>query len=138
LIHSKSYDTPSIPDQSARNQIFWIGTLQQGEHTIKGRFASPYGLSTVTVDNRILLIYIFNGTGFKFTESSIVRTTSSGELSDDNESVINYFLLKMARPFIFIISAKKVLVHLNGLQVKRPLFPFLLWIIPKQKINERG
>jgi cysteine-rich repeat protein len=88
--HSKSYDTPSIPDQSARNQIFWIGSLGTGEHTIKGRFASPDNLSTVTVSDRILLIYIFDGAGFKFIESSVVRTTTSGELIDDEESIINF------------------------------------------------
>jgi cysteine-rich repeat protein len=89
--HSKSYDTPSIPDQSARNQIFWIGTLGEGEHTVKGRFASPDNLSTVTISDRILLIYVFDGAGFRFIESSAVRTTSSGDLIDDNESIIKYF-----------------------------------------------
>jgi hypothetical protein len=67
---------------------FWVGTLGNGNHTIKGRIA--YGGindndETVTIDNRILLIYILDGTEFQYIDDqSTANTTTSTSLVDDN------------------------------------------------------
>lgn len=74
-----------------RNTVFWIGTLGSGSHTIKGRLAGD-GSVTTTIGDRILLIYIFDGTEFQFVDDNTTATTTSvrsvgGYVNDPNASV---------------------------------------------------
>ena len=79
--YALSYDSPYNTNTQARNTVFWIGTLGSGSHTIKGRFASLSSGNTVTVSNRVLLIYILNGDEFQYVDSSTSSTTTSTSLA---------------------------------------------------------
>lgn len=73
-----------------RNTVFWIGTLAAGSHTIKGRLASESISDTVTIGNRILLIYVFNGNEFQFVDDNTLASTASvypTYIDDPNASV---------------------------------------------------
>ncbi len=80
---ANSWDSPYDVNYCARNTVFWIGTLASGSHTIKGRFASKASGVTVTISNRVLLIYILDGNAFQYIDSSTTQTTSSTSLGDD-------------------------------------------------------
>ncbi len=71
-----------IPGNCMRNMCFWIGSLASGLHTIKGRFASVTG-DTVTINNRVLLIYVFNGDEFQYTDNNSNTHTNSTTFVDD-------------------------------------------------------
>lgn len=68
--HAFSWDSTYTSTYCVRNCVFWIGILGNGSHTVKGRFASTNSGSTVTISNRVLLIYIFNGNEFLYTDDS--------------------------------------------------------------------
>jgi hypothetical protein len=81
--YAQSWDSPAANNIPARNCVFWIGTLGSGSHTIKGRFASKSSGQTVTINNRVLLILILNGTEFQYIDDTTTRTTTSTSLTDD-------------------------------------------------------
>lgn len=66
-----------------RNACFWVGTLGSGTHTIKGRIAGVSS-SSVSITNRTLLIYIFNGDEFSYIDNSTSQSTSSSIYTDDS------------------------------------------------------
>lgn len=85
--HAISSDSASGANNCVRNCIFWIGTLGAGQHTITGRFSSNLSGSTVTIDNRILLIYIFDGDEYRYLENNLTLATApSATLVDDTIS----------------------------------------------------
>lgn len=81
--YANSADSPNSSTYAVRNCIFWIGSLGSGGHTIKGRFASNSNLTTSSIDNRILLIYILNGDEFQYLDDATAATTSSSTLGND-------------------------------------------------------
>lgn len=84
-----SCDSEGSTNIPVRNCPFWIGSLGSGSHTIKGRFASRNGL-TVTVSNRTLLIYIFNGTEFQYVDDATQQSTSSVSFVDDPSASVTF------------------------------------------------
>jgi len=81
--YANSWDSGALSAYAVRNTVFWIGTLNAGSHTVKGRFASGLSGSSATVSNRILLIYILNGNAYRYVDSSTTSTTSSSSFVDD-------------------------------------------------------
>jgi hypothetical protein len=70
--------------QCMRTCCVWCGTLAAGQHTIKGRFASNAAGVTATLNNRSLVIYIFNGDSFYYIDNNTNSITSSVQtLADD-------------------------------------------------------
>ncbi len=72
-----------------RNTTFWVGTLASGSHTIKGQFHCD-GTTTVTIDDRILLIYIFDGTEFQYVDNNTAQTTTSSTFVDDTNASVTF------------------------------------------------
>ncbi len=66
---------------------FWIGSLAAGNHTIKGQFAATVNTKTVTIDNRSLIIIIFDGDEFTLATSAVANTFTSTSFADDNVSI---------------------------------------------------
>lgn len=74
----------------SRNTCFWIGSLNAGTHTIKGRFAATIQAGTISVRNRTLLIYIFNGNEFTFVENNTQQSTTSVTYVDDSYATATF------------------------------------------------
>jgi hypothetical protein len=85
-----SYDSEGTANCVVRNCTFWIGSLAAGEHTIKGRFASKTNGQTVTINNRVLLVYIFDGDEFQYVDDTTTRTTTSNSLADDASASVTF------------------------------------------------
>lgn len=85
-----SHDSEGTSGYSVRNCAFWIGTLASGSHTIKGRFASKTNGSTATINNRVLLVYIFDGDEFQYVDDTTTRTTTSNSLTDDASASVTF------------------------------------------------
>lgn len=85
-----SHDSEGTANYCVRNCTFWIGSLASGSHTIKGRFASKTNGSTATINNRVLLIYIFDGTEFQYVDDTTTRTTTSNALTDDLSASVTF------------------------------------------------
>jgi hypothetical protein len=79
----RTYNSPYAANGANGATTFWIGTLAAGSHTIKGRFASNTSGSTVTIDERILLILILDGDEFYYIDSGTAQTTTSATLVND-------------------------------------------------------
>ena len=88
--YAKSYDSEGTSGYPVRNCTSWIGSLASGSHTIKGRFASMSNGSTATINNRVLLIYIFDGTEFQYVDSTTTATTTSNSFVDDTPSSVTF------------------------------------------------
>jgi hypothetical protein len=88
--YAKSWDSAFDDNYIARNTVFWIGTLASGSHTIKGRFASNTNGQTVTINNRLLLIYILDGTEFQYVESTTTATSNSTTLGNDTPALLTF------------------------------------------------
>jgi hypothetical protein len=84
-----SYDSAPATYRAVRNCSFWIGTLAAGSHTIKGRFAVN-GPGSAVVNNRVLLIYIFDGDEFQYVDDATLRTTTSFSLVDDLSASVTF------------------------------------------------
>ena len=87
---AKSWDAEAAANYVVRNLCFWIGSLASGPHTIKGRFASNTNGSTATINNRTLLIYIFDGTEFQYIDDATTATTSSSSVIDDPNASVTF------------------------------------------------
>ena len=87
---ANSWDSPYGADCCTRNQVFWIGSLASGSHTIKGKFASNYSGNTATISNRILLIYIFDGDEFQYVDSTTLVSTTSATFVDDTAASVTF------------------------------------------------
>ena len=79
---------------------FWIGKLEAGSHTIKGRFASNAAGSTATVGERVLSIYILNGDGFLYRDSNTESATGSGSFIDDPDANMTFSFSEDAKALI--------------------------------------
>jgi hypothetical protein len=88
--YAKSYDSGATSGYPVRNCTFWIGSLASGSHTIKGRFASMGNGSTATINNRVLLIYIFDGTEFQYVDDATTKTTTSNTLTGDASASVTF------------------------------------------------
>lgn len=69
---------------SGNNTCVWVGSLAAGSHTIKGRIATNTGTGTVTVSNRTLVIYIFDGDEFDYVEDATAQAVAGSTLADDS------------------------------------------------------
>lgn len=91
--HSTATQAGVVSDGAAglsRNTCFWIGSLNAGTHTIKGRFAATIQAGTISVRNRTLLIYIFNGNEFTFVENNTQQSTTSATYVDDSYATATF------------------------------------------------
>lgn len=91
--HSTANQAGAVSDGLAglsRNTCFWIGSLNAGTHTIKGRFAATLQAGTISVRNRTLLIYIFNGNEFTFVENNTQQSTTSATYVDDSYATATF------------------------------------------------
>lgn len=91
--HSTANQASAVSDGAAglsRNTCFWIGSLNAGTHTIKGRFAATMPAGTISVRNRTLLIYIFNGNEFTFVENNTQQSTTSVTYVDDSYATATF------------------------------------------------
>jgi hypothetical protein len=91
--HSTANQAGAVSDGLAglsRNTCFWIGSLNAGTHTIKGRFAATLPGGTISVRNRTLLIYIFNGNEFTFVENNTQQSTTSATYVDDSYATATF------------------------------------------------
>jgi len=86
---ANSWDSPGTATYPVRNCVFWVGTLASGSHTIKGRFASPSS-QTVTISNRVLLIYIFDGDEFQYVDDATTATAPSSTFIDDPYAQVTF------------------------------------------------
>ena len=87
---ANSWDGEGGANFCVRNCIFWIGTLAAGQHTVKGRFASNTSGSTCTINNRVLLIYIFDGDEFQYVDNATLQTTTSASFVDDSYASVTF------------------------------------------------
>lgn len=70
--------------------VYYLGELAAGDHTVKGRFASLLAASTVTISERQLAIFLFEGEAadWGFASSTVVNTNNTDAWADDpNASV---------------------------------------------------
>jgi hypothetical protein len=67
-----------------KNTTFWVGTLDTGSHTIKGRFSSMRADLTAVIDQRTLLAYVFYGDEFTYITDASAQTTNSTSFVDDS------------------------------------------------------
>jgi hypothetical protein len=67
-----------------KNTTFWVGTLDTGSHTIKGRFSSMRADLTAVINQRTLLAYVFYGDEFTFITDATSQTTNSLAFVDDS------------------------------------------------------
>lgn len=91
--HCTATQASAVSDGAAglsRNTCFWIGSLNAGTHTIKGRFAATIQAGTISVRNRTLLIYIFNGNEFTFVENNTQQSTTSVTYVDDSYATATF------------------------------------------------
>jgi len=87
---ANSWDTCGTFNYPVRNCVFWVGTLAAGSHTIKGRFASNLAGSTATINNRVLLIYIFDGDEFQYVDDATTATAPNTTLIDDPYAQVTF------------------------------------------------
>jgi len=87
---ANSLDAEGGANFPVRNCTFWIGSLAAGEHTIKGRFASKTNGQTSTINNRVLLIYIFDGDEFQYVDNATQQTTTSTSFVDDSYASVTF------------------------------------------------
>jgi len=66
--------SPDESNESCRTLSFWIGSLGSGTHNISGQFHNQRDDREVTITNRTLLVVIFNGDEFGYTDSSTLAT----------------------------------------------------------------
>lgn len=87
---ANSNDSPDTSNDACRNCTFWIGSLATGNHTIKGRVSNADGAGTVSINNRILLIYILNGDEFQYVDDATSQTSSSSTLANDPNASVTF------------------------------------------------
>jgi len=87
---ANSWDSPDSSNYPVRNCIFWVGILTAGSHTIKGRFATINPTTTVTINNRVLLVYIFNGNEFYYIDDATATSIASITFVDDPYAQITF------------------------------------------------
>ena len=88
--YATSWDSAYAANYPTRNAVFWIGTLASGSHTIKGRVASNTGGSTVTISNRVLVIYILDGDTFLYLDNSAASTAPNTTIIDDPQASFTF------------------------------------------------
>lgn len=106
-----------------RNTTFWIGTLGVGSHTIKGQFASRYAGQTATINNRILIVMIFNGDEYQYIDSTTQTYADSPTLQNDSQASITFtpsancvalYLYNATNYNAESIYGKKIAINVNG------------------------
>ncbi len=80
--YANTWNSPYAANGADGATTFWIGTLGAGSHTIKGRFAANTA-STVTINERVLLILILDGDAYGYIDNSTAQTTTSATLVND-------------------------------------------------------
>jgi len=79
----------AIGNGVSRGQTFWVGALGAGSHTIKGRFSSNQGGTNVTISQRALEVFVFDGDEYGYVESETLFTTTSTSFVDDPNASLN-------------------------------------------------
>jgi hypothetical protein len=85
-----SADSPKGDTYATRNVSFWVGALAAGEHTIQGRAALAFSTAPVTVDNRTLVIILFDGDEYSYVDSTTEVHTTSTNLVDDSAASVTF------------------------------------------------
>jgi hypothetical protein len=83
-------DSPTNSNYAIRNSCIWVGSLNAGSHTIKGRLSSINNGFTITINNRTLLIYIFNGDSFYYVDNTTSQASSSTTYIDDSYAATTF------------------------------------------------
>lgn len=70
--------------------VYYLGTLAAGDHTVKGRFAIGWGAGQTTIDERQLVIFLFDGAvaDWGLASSSVVRTNATNVWADDLDASV--------------------------------------------------
>lgn len=65
--------------------VYYLAELAAGDHTVKGRFARSAPAGTVTIGERQLAIFLFQGTSsdYGFTSSTVLQQTNTLAFVDD-------------------------------------------------------
>jgi hypothetical protein len=69
-----SCQSPDEVDESCRALSFWIGSLESGTHNIGGYLHNQVDDDKITITNRTLLVVIFDGNEFGYTDSTVETT----------------------------------------------------------------
>ncbi|MDD4804332.1 MAG: hypothetical protein PHN69_04085 [Candidatus Pacebacteria bacterium] len=86
--HSIMAQSNYAANYTIKNTCVWVGTLAAGSHTVTGRLACNVASTTISVTNRTLLVYIFDGDEFNYIEDATQAQISSTTYVDDaNASV---------------------------------------------------
>ncbi len=87
---ANSWDSAFAANYPTRNAVFWIGTLASGFHAIKGRVASNNSGNTVTVSNRVLVIYVLDGNAFLYRDDSTASTAPNTTFINDPQASFTF------------------------------------------------
>lgn len=109
-----------------RNSCIWVGSLGSGSHTINGRLASVVNAQTTTVDNRTLLIYVFNGSNeYLYINDTTTQSASSTTYIDDSVATTTFTPLSACTALVFYAitnaagsteryTGKKICINIDG------------------------
>lgn len=108
-----------------RNSCIWVGSLDSGSHTINGRRASVVNGQTTTVDNRTLLIYVFNGNEFLYINDTTTQSASSTTYIDDSVATTTFTPPGDCKALVFYAitnaagsteryTGKKICINIDG------------------------
>jgi len=86
--YSLMNNSPNSSTSANRNSTFWIGVPSNGSHTISGYVASLQSSTTITITNRTLEIYVFNGTEYDFVDNTTSASTASGSYTADSHATV--------------------------------------------------
>ena len=70
--------------------IFWIGTLSAGSHTIKGKIRGGLDAYGIHIDRRMLLVLVFDGDEYVFINDDTEFQTTSTTPVDDPYAVATF------------------------------------------------
>jgi hypothetical protein len=88
--YANTWNSPYAANGADGATTFWIGTLAAGSHTIKGRFAANTA-STVTINERVLLILILDGNASWYIDDATAQTTTSNATLVNDPSATQAF-----------------------------------------------
>ena len=123
--YSIMYDSGYAANYAIRNTCVWVGSLNAGAHTIKGRIACNDASSTATVTNHTLIVYIFDGNEFSYIEDTNALSKSGSAYTDDTYSSITATPSGECKALVFYgvtnekgvterYSGKKIMLNIAG------------------------
>jgi len=122
---SQMNDSGYAANNALRNSCIWVGALGSGSHTINGRLASAVNAQTTTVDNRTLLIYVFNGNEFAYIDDTTTQTASATTYIDDSYATTTFTPSSDCKALVFYAitnlkgsteryTGKKICINIAG------------------------